>query len=69
MNGASPFGVETPCILIDLEVVENNLARMQGKAKKFNASLRPHIKTHKTPELARMQMDMGGRARNLVFGF
>ena len=44
---------------IDLEIVERNLDRMAARCREHGLGLRPHIKTHKTPEVARMQKDRG----------
>ncbi|MEW5847646.1 MAG: alanine racemase [Myxococcota bacterium] len=52
-------GVDTPALVVDLEVVERNLARMQRQADQLGVALRPHTKTHKIPELARMQLQAG----------
>lgn len=49
----------TPALTIDLEIVERNLDRMAARCREHGLGLRPHIKTHKTPEVARMQMDRG----------
>jgi len=46
-------------LTIDLDVVERNLDRMAARCREHGLGLRPHIKTHKTPEVARMQMDRG----------
>ena len=51
--------VDTPALLIDLDVVKRNLERMQEKASTYEVALRPHIKTHKIPQLALMQMSLG----------
>ena len=51
--------VDTPALLIDLDIVRRNLEQMQKKADKFGVALRPHIKTHKIPELAQLQMSLG----------
>jgi D-serine deaminase-like pyridoxal phosphate-dependent protein len=51
--------VDTPAILIDLEIVENNLYQMQQKANQCGVALRPHIKTHKITEFALMQLKLG----------
>jgi D-serine deaminase-like pyridoxal phosphate-dependent protein len=51
----------TPALTIDLEIVERNLDRMAARCRELGLGLRPHIKTHKTPEVARMQMDRGAR--------
>jgi len=58
----TPFelpSVDTPALLIDLDIVWRNLEGMQKKADKCRVSLRPHIKTHKIRELARLQMGLG----------
>lgn len=46
----------TPSFLVDRPRVERNCARMLDKAKKSNVRLRPHVKTHKTIEGARLQV-------------
>lgn len=51
--------IETPALLLHLEVVERNLATMAGRARGLGISLRPHIKTHKCVELARRQVQHG----------
>jgi D-serine deaminase-like pyridoxal phosphate-dependent protein len=51
--------IETPALLLDLEVVERNLARMAERARKLGVQLRPHAKTHKCPELGLRQMAHG----------
>jgi D-serine deaminase-like pyridoxal phosphate-dependent protein len=53
------YHIDTPALLIDLDGVEKNLANMQKKADAAGAMLRPHIKTHKIPELAQAQIQMG----------
>jgi len=49
----------TPTLLIDQARLESNLARMQARASDNGVHLRPHVKTHKSVELARMQRDAG----------
>lgn len=51
--------VDTPAVVIDLEVVERNLARMATIARDGDVALWPHAKSHKIPELARLQVDAG----------
>jgi D-serine deaminase-like pyridoxal phosphate-dependent protein len=46
----------TPSFLVDRSRVERNCARMLEKAKASNVRLRPHVKTHKTIEGARLQL-------------
>src|SRR3954463_1678437 len=51
--------VETPVAVIDLDRVEANLARLQRYADAHGVALWPHTKTHKSPELAHRQLDVG----------
>ncbi len=51
----------TPCLLVEKSRLERNLRRMQQKAEANGVRLRPHIKTHKTPWIARRQRGLGGR--------
>ncbi|MBW1696412.1 MAG: alanine racemase [Deltaproteobacteria bacterium] len=51
--------LDTPAAWVDLDVMEQNLERMGDYCKKHSLALRPHIKTHKTPELAYRQLDSG----------
>jgi D-serine deaminase-like pyridoxal phosphate-dependent protein len=53
--------LDTPALLIDLDVMERNIATMAGFFKGKMAKLRPHVKLHKaTPVLAHMQLAAGG---------
>ena len=51
--------LDTPALLFDLDVIERNLAEMAAVARDAGVRLRPHTKTHKAPELARMQVEAG----------
>lgn len=51
--------IETPAVLIDLDIVEANLKRAQDYADAHNLPLRPHVKTHKLPRFAHAQMALG----------
>lgn len=51
--------LETPCVLIDADRVEANLARAQAHADAQGVELRPHIKTHKLPRFAKCQVALG----------
>ncbi len=56
---AHTFG--TPAVVIDLDIVERNIARVQQICDKAGVANRPHIKTHKIPKLALMQQDAGAK--------
>jgi D-serine deaminase-like pyridoxal phosphate-dependent protein len=47
--------VTTPAFLVDRSIVEQNCVRMRTKALSSGVAFRPHVKTHKTIEIARMQ--------------
>jgi D-serine deaminase-like pyridoxal phosphate-dependent protein len=49
----------TPSVIIDLDVVERNLDRMAAYCRSHDLNLRPHTKTHKTIEIANMQLECG----------
>ncbi|GIO67787.1 alanine racemase [Paenibacillus cookii] len=51
--------LETPCILIDEQVMQRNIGRMADIAARNGVQLRPHIKTHKVPEFALRQLAEG----------
>ena len=51
--------LDTPSLIVDLDIMESNLARMQNYCNQYRIGLRPHIKTHKIPALAQAQMDLG----------
>lgn len=53
--------LDTPVLLVDLDRMERNIARMQALADENEIKLRPHIKTHKVPAIAQLQLDAGAK--------
>ena len=51
--------LETPALILDLDVAKENIRSMAQKMSNTHARLRPHIKGQKSPELARLQVDAG----------
>ena len=51
--------LDTPSLVIDLDTLERNIAEMAAVAQAAGVRLRPHTKTHKSPEIARLQVDAG----------
>lgn len=49
----------TPALLLDLDVFEANLARLTDTLAPTGCGFRPHVKTHKCPEIARRQRQAG----------
>ena len=56
---ANDFG--TPAVVIDLDRVERNILRVQKLCDAAGMANRPHIKTHKSPVLAKMQVSAGAK--------
>lgn len=52
--------LSTPALVVEVEVFEANVAAMAGLLEGTGKTIRPHVKTHRTPELARRQL--GGSA-------
>lgn len=52
---------DTPCVLVDLDIVERNLQAAQQLSESMSLPLRPHIKTHKLPRFAKRQIELGAR--------
>jgi len=53
------INLDTPALLIEKKTLEQNISRMQEMAGKYGVNLRPHIKAHKMPFIARKQIDAG----------
>ena len=51
--------IQTPALVVDLDILERNIARMADHAKTHNIALRPHAKTHKSVEIAKRQLAAG----------
>lgn len=52
--------IETPAVVVDLDVMDRNLERFASFAEEHHVSLRSHVKTHKTPALAHRQHERTG---------
>lgn len=53
--------LDTPSLLVNLDVLARNVERMAQVVRSRGLALRPHVKTHKTAEIARMQLEAGAR--------
>jgi len=51
--------LETPVPVVDLDRMEANITRLQAYLDEHKIANRPHIKTHKIPAIAKLQMDAG----------
>lgn len=52
-------GIATPALVVNVAALEANIARMATAARTAGRSLRPHTKTHKSPDIARRQRAAG----------
>ena len=56
-----PSGIDTPALVIDLDIVERNARRLAAALAARGIALRPHAKTHKSVALAQLQLEAGAR--------
>ena len=57
--GMSKWDLDTPALCVDLDRLERNIATMQAAAKRFGIATRPHAKTHKSADIAKLQLAAG----------
>jgi D-serine deaminase-like pyridoxal phosphate-dependent protein len=57
--GQEKSALDTPALLVDLDVMEGNIARIVSACRAHGVAWRPHSKSHKTPEIAQMQVAAG----------
>lgn len=57
--GISKWGLDTPCLVIDEEILMHNIVEMQSYLNKLGKKLRPHVKTHKCSRIAQKQIEAG----------
>jgi D-serine deaminase-like pyridoxal phosphate-dependent protein len=58
-TGVSPYELDTPCVVVDLDRLDRNILRMAQLASDAGVSLRPHAKTHKLVPVAERQIAAG----------
>ena len=51
--------IDTPALVVDLDILDRNLHRVAGYARQHGLRLRPHTKTHKSIRLAKRQLELG----------
>lgn len=57
MNHSLP--IDTPFLAVDIDVLDRNLQRAADDARSRGVALRPHVKTHKVPQIAGRQLALG----------
>jgi D-serine deaminase-like pyridoxal phosphate-dependent protein len=58
-TGVSKWDLDTPALCVDLDRLEQNIARMQATLARNGIAARPHAKTHKCAAIAKLQMAAG----------
>ena len=51
--------IDTPALVVDLDILERNVARVADYTREHGLRLRPHTKTHKSARIGRRQLDSG----------
>ncbi len=51
--------IDTPALVVDLDILERNLHRVADYTKRHGLRLRPHTKTHKSPRIGKRQLESG----------
>jgi D-serine deaminase-like pyridoxal phosphate-dependent protein len=64
--GSRVTDIPTPAVVVDLDILERNIARMAAHARAAGVRLRPHAKTHKCPEIGRLQRAAGASGLSLA---
>jgi D-serine deaminase-like pyridoxal phosphate-dependent protein len=58
---ASKNDIATPALIVDLDRLDANIAKLAGHCRATGCAARPHAKTHKCPQIARRQVAAGAR--------
>ncbi len=59
-DGPTPtLARSTPYLVVDRTIMEDNIARVHGRLDAVGLSVRPHVKTHKSPDIAALQLGAG----------
>jgi D-serine deaminase-like pyridoxal phosphate-dependent protein len=57
--GQPASALDTPALLVDLDLMQTNMTRIAAACRERGVGWRPHSKAHKTPEIAKMQLQAG----------
>lgn len=60
LPGMALHEVQTPALLVDLDALDRNIERMRRFVEESGIRLRAHAKTHKSADIARLQISKGG---------
>jgi D-serine deaminase-like pyridoxal phosphate-dependent protein len=57
--GQAVSALDTPALIVDLDVIESNIARIAAECRKYGVNWRPHVKGNKTVEIVRKEIGAG----------
>jgi 3-hydroxy-D-aspartate aldolase len=60
LPGMSETDIQTPCLVLDLDALERNVIKMGEQASEMGVRLRAHGKMHKSVDVAKLQIRLGG---------
>ena len=60
LPGMDEADIQTPCLVLDLDALERNIVKMGDYAKAHGMRHRVHGKMHKSVDVAKMQVELGG---------
>ena len=58
-NPQLKWDLDTPALVVELDLMERNISRMATFFKERNVNWRPHTKGQKIPQIAHLQLDAG----------
>src|SRR5215210_1931695 len=59
IRGVSKWDLDTPALVLDLDKLEQNIATMRASLDSTKVGARPHAKTHKSADIAKLQLAAG----------
>lgn len=60
-SGMTFENLATPCLVVDIDTMEANIARLMSEFRQTNVTIRPHLKTAKNPQIAKKLLDAGAK--------
>ena len=64
--GAAVEELDTPALVVDLDMMERNIAAVHSFFRDREARIRPHVEVHRCPAIARRQLDVEGAAGGIA---
>ncbi|NVM52845.1 MAG: DSD1 family PLP-dependent enzyme [Candidatus Helarchaeota archaeon] len=61
MSDTWKYQISTPALIVDYDILQKNINKMAEFAQEHGINVRPHVKTHKCPIIAHMQLEAGAQ--------